>query len=161
MILIHKKNRSNVSNFTILKITTNICWTLSSILFNTELLSLVKTENKTYLSFWNCWAGEANSDMFFFSHKFSVIFSAITEKMIVFFFWREKQSCFSFPAFPSELVISRRKFVKLQQSNLQTTQFFQKLVNTDLIVYFFWRGRKLDFQTESFSSSPPLVISRK
>ena len=47
-------------------------------------LSVIQNRNKTYLSFWNCWAGGTNTDMIFL-HKFSVIFSAITE-MIVYFF---------------------------------------------------------------------------
>ena len=83
MILIHKKNKSNVTSFFNLK-------NHNKYLLNSFIKSFWK-QKKTYLSFWNCWAGEANTDIL---HKFSVMFSAITE-MIVYFFWREKLSVVS------------------------------------------------------------------
>ena len=81
MILIDKKNSNNITIFLILKITINICWTLSSNLF--------ENRNKNLPQFLKLLSRRGKHWHLFFSHKLSVVFSAITE--ISFFDGKDKQ----------------------------------------------------------------------
>ena len=100
-----KRTRVMLLVFSILKITINICWTLSSNHFEnrkrlTSVFEIAEQEGQTLTSF-------------FFTQALSSFFSNHWEDCFLFFLTEKTIWSFSFPAFPSKLVISRRKLVKL------------------------------------------------